>query len=60
MSNELTEICSLRLITTTIANQPELNLGQEVLHGDLQTSNYDLVKMHKLTPKIQEVMECQR
>jgi hypothetical protein len=27
-----------------------------VLHGALQTLNYDLIDMHKLTPKIQEVI----
>jgi hypothetical protein len=27
-----------------------------VLHGALQTLHYDLIDMHKLTPKIQEVI----
>jgi hypothetical protein len=27
-----------------------------VLHGDLQTLQYGLIDMHKLTPNIQEVM----
>jgi hypothetical protein len=33
-----------------------MNCGQGVLHGALQTLKYDLIDMHKLTPKIQEVM----
>jgi hypothetical protein len=33
---KLTEICSHRMIGTTIAIVLELKLGQEVLHGDLQ------------------------
>jgi hypothetical protein len=45
---ELPEMCSLRLIVTTIANPPELKLGQEVLHGDLQTLHYDLIDIHKI------------
>jgi hypothetical protein len=45
---ELSEMCSLRLIVTTIANPPELKLGQEVLHGDLQTLHYDLIDIHKI------------
>jgi hypothetical protein len=28
-----------------------------VLHGDLQSFHYHMVDMHKLSPKIQEVME---
>jgi hypothetical protein len=47
------------LIATTIANPPELNFGQEVRHGDLKSLHYDLIDMHKPTPKIQEVMEFQ-
>jgi hypothetical protein len=57
---ELTEICSNRLVATTIANPPELKFVQEVLHRDLQTLHYDLVDMHKITPKIEEVMEFER
>jgi hypothetical protein len=56
---ELPKNWSLRLIGTTNANPSELKLGQGVLHGDLQTVHYDLVYMHNLTPKIQEVMEFQ-
>jgi hypothetical protein len=48
-------MCSHRLIATTIANPPELDFGQEVLHGDLQRLHYDLVDLHKLTPNLQEV-----
>jgi hypothetical protein len=54
---ESPENCSLRLIATTIAYPPELNFGQEVIHGDLQCVHYDLVDIHKLTPKNQEVMK---
>jgi hypothetical protein len=53
-------MCSHRLIATTIANPPELNVRQEVLHGDLQCFHYDLVDMHKPNPNIKEVMEFQR
>jgi hypothetical protein len=56
----LTEICSNRLIVTTIANPPELKFEHEVLHGDLKTLHYDLVDMHNSTSKIQEVIEFQR
>jgi hypothetical protein len=48
------------LIETRIAYAPELKPGQEVLYGDLRAFYYDLVDMHELTPKIQEVMEFQR
>jgi hypothetical protein len=57
---ELPEICSLRLIVTTIANPPVLKLGQEVLHSGLQTLFSDLVDMHRLTLIIEEVMEFQK
>jgi hypothetical protein len=57
---ELTGMCSSRLIATTIANPPELNFGQEGLNADLQFLHYNLVGMHKITPKIQEVMEFKR
>jgi hypothetical protein len=56
----LTEICSLSLITTTIANPSRLKFEQKVLHGDPQTLHYYLVDMHKLNLKIQEVMEFQK
>jgi hypothetical protein len=46
-------MCSLSLIGTTLPNPPELNLGQEVLHGDLRCLHYDLVDMDKLAPMIQ-------
>jgi hypothetical protein len=52
----LTKLCSISLVATAIANSPELNYGQGVLHGVLQTLHYDLIDMHKLTPKIQEVV----
>jgi hypothetical protein len=52
----LTKLCSISLVATAIANSLELNCGQGVLHGALQTWYYDLIDMHKLTPKIQEVI----
>jgi hypothetical protein len=48
------------MIAATNAYPLELNFGQEVIHSDLQFLNYDLVDIHKLTPKIQEVMKFQR
>jgi hypothetical protein len=54
---ELTEICSNRPIATTIVNPPELKFGQEVIHGDVQYLQCDMVDMHKIYPKIQEVIE---
>jgi hypothetical protein len=56
----LTELCSHRLVATLIANPAELHFGQEVLHGDLKCLHYYLVDMHKLSPKIDEVMEFPR
>jgi hypothetical protein len=55
----LTKLWSYKLIATAIANPPEINFGPGVLHGDLETLYYDLIYMHKLTPKIQKVMEFQ-
>jgi hypothetical protein len=52
----LTKLCSISLVATFIANPPELDCGQGVLHGALQTFHYDLIDMHNLTPKIQEVI----
>jgi hypothetical protein len=52
----LTKLCSISLVATAIANPPELDCGQGVLHSALQTLHYDLIDMHKLTPKIQEVI----
>jgi hypothetical protein len=52
----LTKLCSISLVATAIANSPELNCGQGVLHDALQTLHYDLIDMHKLTLKIQEVI----
>jgi hypothetical protein len=52
----LTKLYSISLVATAIANSPELNCGQGVLHGALQTLHYDLIDMHKLTLKIQEVI----
>jgi hypothetical protein len=53
---DLTKLWSIKLIATAIANPPELNFGQVVLHGALQILHYDLIDMHKLTPNIQEVI----
>jgi hypothetical protein len=52
----LTKLCSISLVATVIENSPELNCGQGVLHGALQTLHYDHFYMHKLTLKIQEVI----
>jgi hypothetical protein len=52
-------VCSHRLIATTIANSPELDFGQEVLHGDIQALDSGMVDIHKLSPKIQDVLEFQ-
>jgi hypothetical protein len=49
-------LCSISPVATDIENSPELNCGQGVLHGALQTLNYDHIDMHKLTPKIEEVI----
>jgi hypothetical protein len=40
-----------------IASPPELQFGQRVLHGDLKYLHYDMVYMHKLSPKIDEAKE---
>jgi hypothetical protein len=56
----LTKLCSISLVATAIANSSELNYGQGVLHGALQTLHYDLIYMHKLTPKIHEVIAFTR
>jgi hypothetical protein len=52
----LTKLCSISLVAAAIANSPELNCGQGVIHDALKTLHYDLIDMHKLTHKIQEVM----
>jgi hypothetical protein len=46
----------MSLVATAIVNPPELNFGRGVLHGALQTLNYALIDMRKLTPNIPEVM----
>jgi hypothetical protein len=43
-------------VATAIQNSPELNCGQTVLHGALKTLHYEHIDMHKLTPKIKEVI----
>jgi hypothetical protein len=52
----LTELWSIRLVATAIETSPELHCEQGVLHGALWTLHYDHVDMHKLTPKIEEVI----
>jgi hypothetical protein len=52
----LTKLWSLKLFATAIETQPELNFGQGVFHCALKTLLYNLIDMHKLTPKIQEVI----
>jgi hypothetical protein len=52
----LTKLCSISLVATAIENSPELNCGQCVLHGAIQTLNYDHIDMNKLTLQIQEVI----
>jgi hypothetical protein len=54
----LTKLWSIKLIATAIANPPELNFVQGVLHGALQTLHYDIIDMHKLALNIQEVIAC--
>jgi hypothetical protein len=49
-------LCSIHLVATAIANPPEIRFGRGVLHDALQTLDYDLIDMHKLTPNIQEVL----
>jgi hypothetical protein len=47
---------SISLVATDIETSPELHCGQGVLHGSLWTFHDDHVDMHKLTPKIEEVI----
>jgi hypothetical protein len=49
-------LCSISLVATAIENPPELNFGRGVLHGALQTFQYGLINMNKLTRNIQEVI----
>jgi hypothetical protein len=56
VKSSLTELWSIKLVATAITNPTELNFGLGVLHGALQTLHYNLIDMHKLTPKIQEVI----
>jgi hypothetical protein len=55
----LTELWTIKLLTTTLANQPRLHFGQGWLHCDLNTLGYHLVDMHTLTLQIQIVMAFQ-
>jgi hypothetical protein len=56
----LTEFWSIKLVATAIETPPELNFGQGVFHCALQTLHCDLIDIHKLTPKIQEVIAFTR
>jgi hypothetical protein len=56
VKSSLTELWSIKLVATAIANPPELNFGLGVLHGALKTFHYDLINMHKLTLNIEEVI----
>jgi hypothetical protein len=56
VKSSLTELWSIKLVATAIETPPELNFGQGVFHCALQTFLYDLIDMHKLTHKIQEVI----
>jgi hypothetical protein len=56
VKHDLTKLCSISLVATVIENSPDLNCGQGVLHGALQTLHYGHIDMHKLTPKHQEVI----
>jgi hypothetical protein len=53
---DVIKLCSISLVATAIENSPELNCGQRVLHGAIKPLHYDHIDMHKLTPKIQEVI----
>jgi hypothetical protein len=55
----LTELWTIKLLATTLANQPGLHFGQSWLHFDLNTLDYHLVDMHTLTLQIQIVMAFQ-
>jgi hypothetical protein len=56
VKSSLTELWSISLVATAIGTSPELNCGQGVFHCSLQTFLYDHIDMHKLTPKIEEVI----
>jgi hypothetical protein len=47
------------LFAHLIANPSKLKYGQDVLHGELQRSDYDLGDINTLTPKIKEDIEFQ-
>jgi hypothetical protein len=59
VKNSLTELWSIKLPATTLANQPGPHFGQGWLHCDLDTLDYYLVDMHTLTLQIQIVMAFQ-
>jgi hypothetical protein len=56
VKSSLTELWSIKLVVTAIETPPELNFGQGVFHCALQTLHCYIIDMHKLTPKIQEVI----
>jgi hypothetical protein len=49
-------MCPYKLIVTRIAKPGELHFEQGVHHYDLQSFIYNMVDMHNLTPKIEEVI----
>jgi hypothetical protein len=53
----LNKLWSDSLIEILIANPSRLHFGQEVFHGDIQRSDYDLDDMNTLTPQIKEDIE---
>ena len=55
----MTELWTIKLLATSLANQPGLHFGQGWLHCDLNTLDYHLVDMHTLTLQIQIVMAFQ-
>jgi hypothetical protein len=48
----LNGLWSDKLIEILTPNAPELHFGQVLLHGDLQSLDYDLDDRYTLTPKI--------
>jgi hypothetical protein len=56
----LKELLLYRLIEILIANPSNLHFGKEVLHGYVQSFDYDLGDMHTLTLKMKEDIEFQK
>jgi hypothetical protein len=53
----LTALWSDWLLETLVSNPSKLHFRQEVLHGDIQRSVYDLGDMHTPYPNIEEDMK---